>query len=63
VQLSLVHAEIVVIMLAQQQVAKFGFCTEKLQDYELVYTTAPDAMCLGTISWSGINQPCLPCPN
>lgn len=53
---SVVHAEIVSIMLAQQQVANFDLGAEGLPDYELVTTTEPCAMCLGAIPWSGISS-------
>jgi tRNA(Arg) A34 adenosine deaminase TadA len=53
---SIVHAEIVAIMLAQQKVANFDLGAEGLPDYELVSTTEPCAMCLGAIPWSGINS-------
>jgi tRNA(Arg) A34 adenosine deaminase TadA len=53
---SVVHAEIVAIMLAQQQVANFDLGAEGLPDYELVSTTEPCAMCLGAIPWSGISS-------
>lgn len=53
---SVVHAEIVAIMLAQQKVANFDLGAEGLPDYELVSTTEPCAMCLGAIPWSGINS-------
>jgi len=53
---SVVHAEIVAIMLAQQQMANFDLNAEGLPDYELVSTTEPCAMCLGAIPWSGISS-------
>jgi len=53
---SVVHAEIVAIMLAQQQMANFDLSAEGLPDYELVSTTEPCAMCLGAIPWSGISS-------
>jgi len=53
---SVVHAEIVAIMLAQQKVASFDLGAEGLPDYQLVSTTEPCAMCLGAIPWSGINS-------
>jgi len=53
---SVVHAEIVAIMLAQQKVASFDLGAEGLPEYELVTTTEPCAMCLGAIPWSGISS-------
>jgi tRNA(Arg) A34 adenosine deaminase TadA len=53
---SVVHAEIVAIMLAQQRVSNFDLGAAGLPDYELVSTTEPCAMCLGAIPWSGISS-------
>jgi len=53
---SVVHAEIVAIMLAQQEVANFDLGAEGFPGYELVTTTEPCAMCLGAIPWSGISN-------
>lgn len=53
---SVVHAEIVAIILAQHKLATFDLGSEGLPDYELVSTTEPCAMCLGAIPWSGISS-------
>ena len=53
---SVVHAEIVAIILAQQQVANLDLGAEGLPGYELVSTVEPCAMCLGAIPWSGISS-------
>ena len=53
---SVVHAEIVAIILAQQKLQTFDLGADGLPDYELVTTTEPCAMCLGAIPWSGINS-------
>ena len=53
---SVAHAEMVAIILAQQQVGNFDLGAEGLPDYELVSTTEPCAMCLGAIPWSGIKS-------
>ena len=53
---SVVHAEIVAIILAQQKMATFDLGVEGLPEYELVTTTEPCAMCLGAIPWSGISS-------
>ena len=53
---SVVHAEIVAIILAQQKVASFDLSAEGLPDYELACTTEPCAMCLGAVHWSGITS-------
>ena len=53
---SVVHAEIVAIILAQQKVANFDLGADGLPAYELVTSTEPCAMCLGAIPWSGISS-------
>jgi tRNA(Arg) A34 adenosine deaminase TadA len=53
---SVVHAEIVALILAQQKVANFDLGAEGLPEYELVTSTEPCAMCLGAIPWSGISS-------
>jgi len=53
---SVVHAEIVAIILAQQQVKNFDLGAEGLPEYELVTSTEPCAMCLGALPWSGITS-------
>ena len=53
---SVVHAEIVAIILAQQKIGNFDLGAEGLSTYELVTSTEPCAMCLGAIPWSGINS-------
>ena len=53
---SVVHAEIVAIIFAQQKVENFDLGTEGFPDYELVTSTEPCAMCLGAIPWSGIKS-------
>ena len=53
---SVVHAEIVAIILAQQKIGNFDLGAEGLPVYELVTSTEPCAMCLGAIPWSGISS-------
>ena len=53
---SVAHAEIVAIMLAQQQVKNFDLGCSYLPAYELVSSTEPCAMCLGAIPWSGVSS-------
>jgi tRNA(Arg) A34 adenosine deaminase TadA len=53
---SVVHAEIVAIILAQQKLATFDLSAEGAPECELVTTTEPCAMCLGAIPWSGISS-------
>ena len=53
---SVVHAEIVAIILAQQKLETFDLGAEGLPAYELFTSTEPCAMCLGAIPWSGISS-------
>ena len=53
---SVVHAEIVAIILAQQMLGNFDLGAEGFPEYELVTSTEPCAMCLGAIPWSGIRS-------
>ena len=51
---SVVHAEIVAIIIAQQMISTFDLNAPGLPEYELVSSTEPCAMCLGAIPWSGV---------
>jgi tRNA(Arg) A34 adenosine deaminase TadA len=53
---SVVHAEIVAIILSQQKLATFDLGAEGFPAYELFTSTEPCAMCLGAIPWSGISS-------
>jgi len=53
---SVVHAEIVAIILAQQMLENFDLGAEGLPEYQLVTSTEPCTMCLGAIPWSGIRS-------
>lgn len=53
---SVVHAEIVAIILAQQHFASLDLGAEGIPGCELVSTVEPCAMCLGAIPWSGISS-------
>lgn len=53
---SVMHAEIVAIMLAQKKTGSFTLHREDLPEVELVTSIAPCAMCLGAIPWSGIKR-------
>ncbi|MEM9304542.1 MAG: nucleoside deaminase [Pseudomonadota bacterium] len=48
------HAEIVALCIAQQLAGNFdlGSCG----DFELIASTAPCAMCLGAVPWSGVSR-------
>jgi tRNA(Arg) A34 adenosine deaminase TadA len=55
-KLSILHAEIVALCLAQRALGTYDLAAEGLPAYELVTTTEPCAMCLGAIPWSGIRH-------
>jgi len=50
---SVLHAEIVAIMAAQQQLKDFDLASVGSGRYQLVTSTEPCTMCLGAIVWSG----------
>jgi tRNA(Arg) A34 adenosine deaminase TadA len=54
--LSVAHAEIVAIMIAQQVVGHFDLGGEGLPAYELVASTEPCATCFGATPWSGVRR-------
>jgi len=53
---SVAHAEIVAIALAQKIVGSYTLGRPGHAGYELVSSTAPCAMCLGAIPWSGVRS-------
>jgi len=53
---SVLHAEIVAIMLAQQRLGAFDLSCQGHPPHELVTSTEPCAMCLGAIPWSGVRR-------
>ena len=53
---SLAHAETVALAIAQQLLNTHDLSREGLPRYELVSSCEPCAMCLGAISWSGIQR-------
>jgi tRNA(Arg) A34 adenosine deaminase TadA len=55
-QCSVLHAEIVAIMMAQKIVGAFDLSGGGLRRVELVTSVAPCAMCLGAIPWAGISR-------
>jgi tRNA(Arg) A34 adenosine deaminase TadA len=55
-QCSILHAEIVAIMLAQTIAGSFDLGATGLPPLELVTSVAPCAMCLGAIPWSGVRR-------
>jgi tRNA(Arg) A34 adenosine deaminase TadA len=55
-QCSVLHAEIVAIMLAQKKAMSYTLNRADIPQVELVTSIAPCAMCLGAIPWSGIKR-------
>jgi tRNA(Arg) A34 adenosine deaminase TadA len=53
---SVLHAEIVALMAAQQKAGTHDLSADGLPPYELVTSTEPCAMCLGAVTWSGIRK-------
>jgi tRNA(Arg) A34 adenosine deaminase TadA len=53
---SVLHAEIVAMVVAQQVVGHFDLSAAGLPDCELVSSTEPCAMCLGAVAWSGVKR-------
>jgi tRNA(Arg) A34 adenosine deaminase TadA len=54
VGLSIAHAEMVALMQAQSILGSFDLGGPGMPRCELVSTTAPCAMCLGAVPWSGV---------
>jgi tRNA(Arg) A34 adenosine deaminase TadA len=53
---SVLHAEMVAIMVAQKVIGAYTLSIDPDRQYELVTTTEPCAMCLGAIPWSGVQS-------
>jgi len=53
---SVLHAEMVAIMIAQSAVGSFDLGGPGHPSYELVASTQPCAMCLGATPWSGVRH-------
>jgi tRNA(Arg) A34 adenosine deaminase TadA len=53
---SMLHAEVVALIQAQQTVNAHDLSAAGLPPYELVTSTEPCAMCLGAVSWSGVRR-------
>lgn len=53
---SIMHAEVVAIMAAQQHLKDFDLASIGSGRYQLVTSTEPCTMCLGAIVWSGVRS-------
>jgi len=54
--LSLLHAEIVAIALAQAKLGTYDLGHDDMPKHEIVSSTEPCAMCFGAIPWSGVKR-------
>jgi len=54
--LSMLHAEIVALSLAQKKTGCYDLGGQDMPVYELVTSTEPCAMCFGAILWSGVRR-------
>ena len=53
---SVLHAEIVALVIAQQKAGHYDLSSAGLPHFVLVTSTEPCAMCLGAVMWSGIRK-------
>lgn len=53
---SVLHAEMVAIMLAQTRLGRFDLGQGGSESFELASSTEPCAMCFGAVPWSGVNS-------
>jgi len=54
--LSILHAEMMALSLAQKTVETFDLAAPGLPAHDLVASAAPCAMCLGAVPWSGVTR-------
>jgi len=55
-QCSVLHAEIVALMDAQNKAGTYDLSAAGATSYELITSTEPCAMCMGAVTWSGIRR-------
>jgi len=55
-RLSILHAEMIAITLAQRKLGTYDLGADGLASHELVTSTEPCAMCFGAIPWSGVHR-------
>lgn len=53
---SVLHAEVMALMLAQSSIGHYSLCHENGPQLELFSSCEPCAMCLGAVLWSGIRR-------
>jgi tRNA(Arg) A34 adenosine deaminase TadA len=56
VGLSILHAEMIALALAQKMVGSYDLGGQGMPAHELVTSTEPCAMCFGAIPWSGVRR-------
>jgi len=54
--LSILHAEMMAVSLAQKKIGSFDLGANGLPAHDLVTSAAPCAMCLGAVPWSGVTR-------
>lgn len=54
--LSILHAEMVAISIAQKKLGNYDLGGKSMPNHELVTSTEPCAMCFGAIPWSGVRH-------
>lgn len=54
--MSILHAEMVAIAIAQKKLGNFDLGSKDVASHELVSSTEPCAMCFGAIPWSGVRK-------
>jgi tRNA(Arg) A34 adenosine deaminase TadA len=54
--LSILHAEILALALAQKKLGSYDLGSKNVPAHELVTSSEPCAMCLGAIPWSGVRR-------
>jgi tRNA(Arg) A34 adenosine deaminase TadA len=53
---SVLHAEVVALMLAERRLESYSLSATGLPPLELVTSSTPCAMCLGAVLWSGVRR-------
>jgi tRNA(Arg) A34 adenosine deaminase TadA len=53
---SVLHAEMVAFMAAEQRVGSFTLCADGMPQHEIVTSCEPCAMCLGAALWAGVKR-------
>jgi tRNA(Arg) A34 adenosine deaminase TadA len=55
-QCSVLHAEVVALMLAQRRLGRFDLSAGGRREFTLAASTEPCAMCQGAVLWSGVRR-------